>query len=64
MIEAEYLAFEEAAELRHEFLDGEVRAMSGGTYEHALIGANLDDPARQPPAAAAHAAGSPTTCGS
>ena len=41
MTEAEYLAFEEAAEFRHEFLGGEVRAMSGGTYEHALVGGNL-----------------------
>jgi Uma2 family endonuclease len=37
---ADYAAREEGSEERHEFLDGEVFAMSGGTLEHsALIGA-------------------------
>lgn len=37
---ADYATREETAENRHEFLDGEVFAMSGGTHEHsALIGA-------------------------
>lgn len=37
---AEYLAFEETSLERHEFHDGEVLAMSGGTYRHARIGTN------------------------
>lgn len=37
----EYLAFEETARDRHEFHDGEVRMMSGGTYSQSLINANL-----------------------
>ena len=39
---AEYLAFEETALERHEFHDGEVLAMSGGTFDHARIGMNLN----------------------
>ena len=41
MTEAEYLAFEAGASLRHEYLGGEVRAMSGGTWEHAVVIANV-----------------------
>lgn len=37
----EYLVFEEAANVRHEFLDGEIYAMAGGTREHAAICANI-----------------------
>jgi Uma2 family endonuclease len=37
----EYLRFEETAVDRHEFHDGEMLAMSGGTYEHSLINANV-----------------------
>ncbi len=37
----EYLAFEGAAEFKHEWRDGEVIAMAGGTSDHALIIANL-----------------------
>lgn len=33
----EYLAFERASEEKHEFADGEIFAMSGGTYEHSII---------------------------
>lgn len=33
----EYLAFEETAKERHEFLDGRVWDMSGGTYAHDLL---------------------------
>lgn len=33
----EYIAFEERSELRHEFEDGEVFAMAGGTPEHAAL---------------------------
>jgi Uma2 family endonuclease len=37
----EYLAFERQAEERHEFVEGIIYAMSGGTRPHALIGANV-----------------------
>ena len=37
----EYLAFERQAEQRHEFVEGIIYAMSGGTRPHALIGANV-----------------------
>jgi len=33
----EYLAFERASTEKHEFADGEIFAMSGGTYEHSII---------------------------
>jgi Uma2 family endonuclease len=39
--EAEYLVFERAADERHEYADGEIFAMSGGTWEHNLIAANI-----------------------
>jgi Uma2 family endonuclease len=39
--EAEYLAIERAAEFKSEFFDGEMFAMAGGTFEHAVIGTNL-----------------------
>ncbi len=38
---AEYLAMEELAVERHEFHDGEILAMSGGTLEHSAIAANI-----------------------
>ena len=38
---AEYLALEDGANVRHEFLDGEIYAMAGGTPEHAAICANV-----------------------
>lgn len=34
---AEYLAFEEASETKHEYLDGEVFAMAGGTITHSAL---------------------------
>lgn len=34
---AEYLAFEAASETRHEFVNGEVFAMAGGTVEHGAL---------------------------
>ncbi len=37
----EYLAFEQAADVRHEFINGEAYAMAGGTAEHAAIAANV-----------------------
>ena len=39
MTYAEYLVAEAASELRHEFLDGEVWAMAGGTAEHGRLSA-------------------------
>jgi Uma2 family endonuclease len=41
MTYAEYLAAERTAEVRHEYLRGEVLAMAGGTPEHARIAANV-----------------------
>ena len=37
----EYLAFERAAEIKHEFIDGRVVAMAGGSPEHARLAANV-----------------------
>lgn len=37
----EYLAIERESEARHEYFDGEIYLMSGGTEEHALLGANI-----------------------
>jgi len=34
---AEYLAFETSSEQKHEFIDGLVLAMAGGSYEHARL---------------------------
>jgi Uma2 family endonuclease len=34
---AEYLAFEASSNLRHEFLDGQIYGMAGGTPEHAAL---------------------------
>lgn len=39
--EGEYLEREAAAETRHEFINGEMVAMAGGSQRHALIGANI-----------------------
>ena len=36
----EYLACEEGAEFRHEFIGGAVHAMAGGTRDHSAIAAN------------------------
>lgn len=41
MTEAEYLAFERASPEKHEYAEGELFAMSGGTGDHAAIAANL-----------------------
>lgn len=38
---AEYLAMEEQATDRHEFWDGEILAMSGGTRRHGTVSTNL-----------------------
>ncbi|AFZ43379.1 protein of unknown function DUF820 [Halothece sp. PCC 7418] len=37
----EYLAFEAKAEVRHEFINGEIIPMAGGTTKHNLITGNL-----------------------
>jgi Uma2 family endonuclease len=37
----EYLAFERQAKSRHEYLDGEISAMSSGSWEHNQIAGNL-----------------------
>ena len=36
----EYIAFDEASEIRHEYIDGEVYPMTGGTIYHGIIIAN------------------------
>jgi len=38
---AEYLELERGSEVKHEFLDGAVVAMAGGTADHSLLGANV-----------------------
>jgi Uma2 family endonuclease len=37
MSHAEYLAAEAVSDVRHEFLDGDVYAMAGGTFEHGAL---------------------------
>lgn len=41
MAREEYLALEEQSEIKHEFFQGEIFAMSGGTYNHAEIAGNI-----------------------
>ena len=41
MTVAEYLAWEERQELKHEYIDGEVIEMSGGTATHSRIPVNV-----------------------
>ena len=41
MTYAEYLAFEEAAATKHEFVDGRLLAMAGGTLEHSRLQSEL-----------------------
>lgn len=41
MSEADYLAFEEVSELRHEFVNGEVFAMTGAMVRHNAICNNI-----------------------
>jgi Uma2 family endonuclease len=38
---ADYLAVEEMSAVRHEYLDGEIFAMAGGTPEHAALAAAM-----------------------
>ena len=37
----EYLAFDAASAEKHEFFDGQIFAMSGGSFNHATIGLNV-----------------------
>ncbi len=37
----DYVQIEEHSNLKHEYLDGQIRAMGGGTLEHARIGAKV-----------------------
>ena len=39
--EQEYLDFERLSPEKHEYADGEIFAMSGGTYEHSAITSNI-----------------------
>ena len=41
MTRAEYLAFEQTAEIRHEYFDGVVRAMAGASDRHGQINFNI-----------------------
>ena len=41
MTEEEYLAFDRASDIKHEFFNGEVYAMAGAGYRHNVITANL-----------------------
>lgn len=41
MTEAEYLDFEQKSDLRHEYINGEVFAMTGASENHTLISGNL-----------------------
>lgn len=36
-----YFDLEKSAEIKHEFFNGEIFAMSGGTFNHAAIGVNV-----------------------
>ena len=38
---AEYLELEDTSEIKHEFLEGEIVAMAGGTPEHGRLAMNL-----------------------
>jgi len=41
MSEAEYLAFEAESDTKHEYVNGEVYAMTGATWNHNVINGNL-----------------------
>ena len=38
----EYLTLEEQSEEKHEYEAGQIKAMSGGTINHAIIGNNIN----------------------
>jgi Uma2 family endonuclease len=41
MTEQYYLALERISQIKHEFFEGEIFAMEGGSFEHSLIAGNL-----------------------
>ena len=41
MTVADYLAWEERQEFKHEYIDGEIIEMTGGTSEHSIIKVNI-----------------------
>jgi Uma2 family endonuclease len=41
MSEDDYLAFEEQSEIKHEYVDGRIRAMTGASYNHNVISGNV-----------------------
>ena len=43
----EYFAFDEASEIRYEYIDGEIIPMTGGTIYHGIIMANASGELRQ-----------------
>ena len=43
MTVAEYLAWEERQELKHEYIDGEVIEMPGATWDHDSIVVNISE---------------------
>ena len=47
MTVAEYIAFDEASEIRYEYIDGEIIPMTGGTIPHGIIMANASGELRQ-----------------
>ena len=47
MTVADYLAFEEESDIKHEYIDGEICPMTGGTFRHAMIMMNIGGELRQ-----------------
>ena len=43
----EYIAYDEASEIRYEYIDGEIIPMTGGTVYHGIIMANASGELRQ-----------------
>ncbi len=43
----EYIAYDEATEIRYEYIDGEIIPVSGGTIHHGIIMANASGELRQ-----------------
>lgn len=41
LTEEEYLALEEKSEIKHEFFNGEIFAMAGGSFHHSIIATNF-----------------------
>ncbi len=41
MTVADYLAWEERQEIKHEYIDGEIIEMTGGTADHSIIKVNI-----------------------